>query len=97
MCVSVAGVASECTAAGAGGSGLAAVAIAACGEDMGEKLREECAGAGEGRADDGDVAFDGGPGGGADVVVCSKIVRLFVVLFLEGTRCAYRLDHRSWR
>lgn len=36
---------------------------------MGEEAGEEGACAGEGGADDGDVAFDGGPGGCADVVV----------------------------
>lgn len=65
------GVASESAVAGSGRSCcLAAVAIAAGGEDVGEELGEECARAGEGGADDGDVAFDGGPGCGTDVVVC---------------------------
>jgi hypothetical protein len=37
---------------------------------VGEQFGEECARAGEGGADDGDVAFDRGPGCGANVVVC---------------------------
>jgi len=67
----MAGVACESTAAGAGGSCcFAAVAVTGGGEEMGEEPGEECAGTREGGADDGDVAFDSGPGGSADVVVC---------------------------
>lgn len=66
-------VAGKCTAASAGGSSLAAVAVAAGGEDTGEELGEECAGAGQRGADDGDITFDGGPSSGGDVVVCSIV------------------------
>jgi hypothetical protein len=50
---------------------------------VGEEFGEEGARAGEGGADYGDVAFDGGPFCGADVVVCvvGWLVRLW---FLEG-------------
>lgn len=44
---------------------------------MGEEFGEEGAGAGQGGADDGNIAFDGGPFGGADVVVCiGGLIRL---------------------
>lgn len=48
---------------------LAAVAVAAGGEDVGEEFGEEGSGAWEGGADDGDVAFNGGPFCCSDVVV----------------------------
>lgn len=52
-----------------GSSSPAARPVATGGEDVGEKLGEHGSCAGETGADDGDVAFDSGPFGGADVVV----------------------------
>lgn len=49
---------------------LAAVAVASGREDVGEESGEEGACTGEAGADNCDVAFDGRPGCGADVVVC---------------------------
>ena len=66
------GVGEGCAAAGARGPReLALVPTAAGREDVWEEFGEEGAGAGETGTDYGDVAFYSGPGGSADVVVCS--------------------------
>jgi hypothetical protein len=66
--------AAERDAAPASASGAAAAArvrivMLAVGEEAREELGDEGPGSGETGADDGDVAFDRGPAGGADVVV----------------------------
>lgn len=66
--------AAERDAAPASASGAAAAArvrivMVAVGEEAREELGDEGPGSGETGAHDGDVAFDRGPAGGADVVV----------------------------
>lgn len=69
-----------------GPGGPAAVAVAGGGEDVREEFGEEGACTGEGCADDGDVALDGGPGCCADVGVCliSEVRRRSEVAGLGG-------------
>lgn len=55
-------------------SALVLVGVAAGGEESGHEARDEGFCGGEAGADDGDVAFDGGPGCCCGVVVCFCVV-----------------------
>lgn len=73
---------------------------------MGEEAGEEGSCAGEGGADDGDVAFHGGPGCCADVVVWIGFIFVRMVVSglgglgsvrMSAVRKTHRLDRLSWR
>ena len=72
LCVSIA---SESAASDARWPrGLATVAVAAGGENVGEKSREKGACAWKTSTDDSHVTFDGGPFCCADIVVCIDLL-----------------------
>ena len=64
---------------------------------MGEEFGEEGSCAGERGADNGDVAFDGGPGGCTDIVVWGGSISLGFLKWECVVGETYRLGRLSWR